>query len=51
MDVSTIMIKVFQTQKWQFVPLTKVPNMKTFSDHGEPENKVKVKVMTLNKRS
>ena len=43
-DASTLVIKIFQTQKWQFVPPSKVTNMKTFCDHGDLENKVNVKL-------
>ena len=46
LDVSTLMIKIFQTQRWQFVQTSNVANVKTFCDFSDLENKVKV-----NKRS
>ena len=33
-DVSTLLIKIFETQ-WQFMPPSKLPNVKTFYDHGD----------------
>ena len=50
-DVSTCRLKIFQTQRWQFVPLLKVSNVKTFNDRRELEKKVKFNPMTCNKRS
>ena len=50
-DISTFMIRIFQTPKWQFVPPLNVPNVKTCYDPGDLENKVKVKIMIYNKRS
>ena len=42
LDLSAVMIKIFQTPKWQFVTPSKVLNAKTFHDPGDFENKVKV---------
>ena len=50
-DVSLLEIKTFQIQRWQFVPPSRVPNIKTFYDPVDLENKVKVKLMTCSKRS
>ena len=44
-------LKIFQTQRWQFVPPSKVSTVKTFCGPGDLKNKVKVKLMTRNKRS
>ena len=49
MNVSSIMIKIFQTQRWQFVPLPEVPNVKVFYDCGYLKNMVEVKFMTCKK--
>ena len=51
-DVSTFIIKIFQTQKRHFMPLSKVSNVKTFCDHGDLENNllVKFKACTLGKK-
>ena len=37
-DVLTIMINIFQTQRWHFVPPSKVSNVKNFYDHSDLEN-------------
>ena len=37
------MIKIFQTERWQFVSPSKVSNVKNFYDPGDLENKLKVK--------
>ena len=44
-DVAVLIIKIFQTPKCQFVPLSKATNVKIFSDPGDLENKVKVKLL------
>ena len=49
LDVFTLMIKIFQTQSWQFVPPSKVTNVKNFYDPGNLVNKIKVKLMTCKK--
>ena len=49
MDASTLMMKIFQTQRWQFVPTSKVPNVKNSDDPGDLRNKVKDKLLTCNK--
>ena len=46
-DVFTLRTKVFQTQRWQFVPFSKGSNVKTFYDCGDLENKAKIKPMIL----
>ena len=38
-DISSVMIKIFQTRSWQFVPPSKVPTVKTFYDRGHLETK------------
>ena len=38
-DVSTIMMKNFQIQRWQFVPTSKILNVKTFYDPGDLETR------------
>ena len=48
--VFTLMMKIFKSQSWQFGTLTKFSNLKTFYDHGDLKNKVKVNLMTCNKR-
>ena len=50
-EASTLMKKICQTQRWQFVPTSQVQNMKALYDPGDLENKVKVKIMTCNKMS
>ena len=40
--VSTLMMKIFQTQRWEFMPTSKVPNVKTFQNPGDLKTKVKV---------
>ena len=49
-DGSTLMIENLPNPKIA-VCATKVPNVNTFYDHGDLENKVKVKLMSCNKRS
>ena len=49
-DTSTLMIKIFHTQRWQCVPLWNVSNVKTFCDHGDLDNKVRVKLVTCNEK-
>ena len=49
-DVSTFKKKIFQTQRGQFVPHSKVPNVKSLFDPSDLENKVKVNLMTFNDR-
>ena len=39
------MIKLYENQKWQFVSLSKVSNVKTLYDHGDLEKKVKITLM------
>ena len=39
--VSTFMMKIFQTQRQQFMPLSKVSKCENFDDHGNIENKVR----------
>ena len=36
------MTNIFQTQRWGFVPPSKVPNVKSFYDNVDLKNKVKV---------
>ena len=45
------MMKIFQTQIWQFVSLSNVSDVKTFYDPRDHENMVKVQLMTWNKMS
>ena len=47
-DATSVMIKIFKTQTWQFVSPSKVSSVKTFYDHGDLEIKFKVKLMTYN---
>ena len=50
-DVPTPVIKIFLTQRWQLVPPSKVPNVKTMYDPSDLENNVKVKFMICIQRT
>ena len=49
-DVPALMIKIFEIQRWQFMPTSKGPNVKTLYDPCDLENRVKIKLLTSNKR-
>ena len=50
-NVSALVIKISNPKNDSLCPFTKVSNMKTSYDCGDLENKVKIKLMTCNKRS